>query len=713
MLWQASITRDPSRSRVVPHPGAPAAVTCASGRESADLERRRYARRVDEALGHLAHQEARCRRALGLLARALLRHQAHQHLGFVRLGDYTRERLGLSVREVQSVAQVVHTMEQLPLTAGAFARGDISWAQVRALARVATPATEVSWLERARGRTVRALEALVRDAGGGGSAAGWAVGVPSAGATTIVTPAALTAAAAAVADEDAGLIDGEPAVRWRLHCPRRVRALWRAVVELARRVAGEPLTAWQATEAIAAEALSGASRSRAIDRPARQADDPGRLAQGDRYAGVRSRRESMRCEHRGAVGLHGRARVWNRPRRTAASTLDRARSCDSTEPDVSALRDATWPDIEALARDADRLDAFALDARLRATVRVLHTIDWRVGRLLRVLIDARIYTLRGFPSASQYIDERLGISRRKAWALLAIERATATAPALADAWQAGQVSWLRALTILPVLHPTVEVAWVTRAYEVTVRRLTDEVAWALDQQDLAAAPQTTAASLAIAPPPHGVALARFAVQLRALQESGHHDGALQYPAPRDGARNDAAPHDGPPHDPAPQEQEPHNAASGDHEPVDATLTLRGPASVIGLVHEAIRAFAAPPEPAWRSFARLLAHVRGEWERQPRHPDPIFARDGWRCAVPACSARGRLHDHHIHYRSRGGDNTRGNRIAVCAQHHLHAIHAGCIHACGVAPHAVHWELGVRPGRPPLLRFVGDRYVGARP
>ena len=322
--------------------------------------RRRHARYVDEALSHLAHQEARCRRALGLLALALLRQQAHQHLGFVRLGDYTRERLGLSAREIQSFAQVVHTMEQLPLIAGAFARAELSWAQVRAVVRVATQATEASWLARARGLTVRVLEDLVRDACGGGSTAeGPPAGAPPVGSEAIVTPAALTAAAAAVADEDAGRIDGEPAVRLRLRCPRRVRVLWRAVVELVRRMAGEPL------------------------------------------------------------------------------------------------------------------------------------------------------------------------------------------------------------------------------------------------------------------------------------------------------------------------------------------------------------------PVWRSFARLLEHVRAEWECPPRHPDPIFARDGGRCAVPACSARGRLHDHHIHYRSRGGDNERGNRIAVCAQHHLRAIHAGCIHARGIAPDAVHWELGVRPGRPPLLRFVGDRYVGTQP
>ena len=160
----------------------------------------------------------------GPIALALLRQQAHQHLGFIRLGDYTRERLGLSAREIQSFAQVVHTMEQLPLIAGAFARAELSWTQVRAVVRVATQATEASWLARARGLTVRVLEDLVRDACGGGSTAeGPPAGAPPVSSEAIVTPAALTAAAAAVADEDAGRIDGEPAVRLRLRCPRRVR----------------------------------------------------------------------------------------------------------------------------------------------------------------------------------------------------------------------------------------------------------------------------------------------------------------------------------------------------------------------------------------------------------------------------------------------------------------------------------------------------------
>ena len=56
-------------------------------------------------------------------------------------------------------------------------------------------------------------------------------------------------------------------------------------------------------------------------------------------------------------------------------------------------------------------------------------------------------------------------------------------------------------------------------------------------------------------------------------------------------------------------------------------------------------------------------------------------------------------------------TRDNRVAVCAGHHLHGIHANRVRAWGTAPDGITWELGVRAEREPLLRLAGDRYVGA--
>jgi hypothetical protein len=78
-------------------------------------------------------------------------------------------------------------------------------------------------------------------------------------------------------------------------------------------------------------------------------------------------------------------------------------------------------------------------------------------------------------------------------------------------------------------------------------------------------------------------------------------------------------------------------------------------------------------------------------------------------VPGCTSRRSLEDHHIVFRSRGGGNEQWNRVAACAWHHHHAIHAYVIRASGRAPDDVTWELGLRPGRAPLLRLYGERYL----
>ena len=129
----------------------------------------------------------------------------------------------------------------------------------------------------------------------------------------------------------------------------------------------------------------------------------------------------------------------------------------------------------------------------------------------------------------------------------------------------------------------------------------------------------------------------------------------------------------------------------------------------GVLWTAIRAFTPRSAPPWEGLERLLRHATAEWERRPRHRDPIFERDGWRCAVPACTARASLQDHHVIYRSHGGDNARDNRVAICAAHHLNGIHRLRIRVSGVAPHDLTWEIGFRRGRPPLLRTHGDRYL----
>jgi hypothetical protein len=107
-----------------------------------------------------------------------------------------------------------------------------------------------------------------------------------------------------------------------------------------------------------------------------------------------------------------------------------------------------------------------------------------------------------------------------------------------------------------------------------------------------------------------------------------------------------------------------------------------------------------------ALAAMLEHFLAVWGRgQPRAPKShaVFERDGWRCTVPGCSSYRNLHDHHIRFRSAGGSNDLANRTTLCVWHHLRGVHAGAVRCSGTAPGALHFALGLRANRPPLVRY----------
>jgi hypothetical protein len=249
-------------------------------------------------------------------------------------------------------------------------------------------------------------------------------------------------------DVDDTLMDGEPSVRFHLRCPRRVRRLWRRVVELARRMLGGDGPMWQAAEAVAAEGLAA---------PRALGDAWGSPA-SDAATGV----EAIHGDGNDDTGEGGRPPAWE---------------C----LDWSAVRAAMPAEIERLVDDCDRLDAFALDARLRQVLRAQRRIDWQLGRLLHTFLRLRLERLLGFSSVAAYARERLGLSPSKVRRLVAVERKTWEVPDYGVAYEAGALSWVRALALLPVLAERTAAAWTARAQEVTVRRLVAEVEWSLDQ----------------------------------------------------------------------------------------------------------------------------------------------------------------------------------------------------------------------------------------
>jgi hypothetical protein len=127
-----------------------------------------------------------------------------------------------------------------------------------------------------------------------------------------------------------------------------------------------------------------------------------------------------------------------------------------------------------------------------------------------------------------------------------------------------------------------------------------------------------------------------------------------------------------------------------------------------LVQEAFRAIRRAAG-QWFSpgecFGKMCARFMEIW-RQPKgrmtRQKKVRERDEELCRVPMCS-RAAEHVHHIIFRGRGGTHALENQVSVCAAHHR-AIHNGWIRVWGDAPDRLTWQVGVRPGLPPLIEYA---------
>ncbi|MFN2376927.1 MAG: HNH endonuclease signature motif containing protein [Candidatus Binatia bacterium] len=658
---------------------------------------------LDRELVALSGMQARCRLVQARLARRLIDRRAWKQLGFVRLGDYSRERLGLAPRTVEEDARVIRTLESLPVLAVALEAGAVTWSRVRVLVRVATAQNEGTLLRSSSSVSLRELDAFVREfarreaagmAAGdaaatagtsgadGAAAAKNATGADGTTATTDATATTATTDAAGHAratdatskasgprpDATASEIgagdpapaspspDDDPELRWGIAVSRSGRRLWRLAGEMAARMEGFPLSPGQVLERVAAEAASGASVLHAGSSSGRCAAPPRWLPTQEAHE-RRLREKLHRQEDRGRRCL-----------RAFLAETGVAEGFPWLEP---ASRDpGPARRLDALLDGLDHTDAFEIDRRLRLLRQAAQRIDFQMAALLYIGINRRLFREIGFATVRLYVESRLGCSARTVWSMVAVERESwRRSPLLRQAWRDGRISHLAAAALLPVISELNAEAWIRRAGEVTLRRLQDEVAWALDHGQ---SPSSTRCS---GPPAPGA-------DVRADGTGDIDPADVQVRAT------------GPASDPS---LEPAGAVR-----IECHVCL----SVAVMVEAIMDRLQRDGEDRWQAFERMVAAALVEWTSQPRHRDPVFERDGWRCSVPGCSSRRNLHDHHVTYRSHGGGNSRNNRTTVCAAHHLHGIHAGIVRAAGRAPSHIVWELGCARGRKPLLRLLGD-------
>jgi hypothetical protein len=279
--------------------------------------------------------------------------------------------------------------------------GEVSWTVARLVVGIVTPENEAAGLETVRGRTVRAVEALLR--------------------------------AVAPAEEGSAETPEQDRVCVRVACSRRVATKWAAALELARRMAGEELSAWECAEAIAAECVAAAGGAGALGSERRCPVHPARGPEEESESGLR-------------------AQVWPRLRWNARRSRKRDR-------------------LERLACKLEDCSPRELDCRLRAAMAFLQQVDFEIGRILRQVLERKLYRELGFESFERYVEERLDLSPRTARRLVRLARAEHGAPTLASAFRAGRITLLQAEVLLRGERPEA----LDMALRVTLRRLEEEL----------------------------------------------------------------------------------------------------------------------------------------------------------------------------------------------------------------------------------------------
>jgi hypothetical protein len=579
-----------------------------------------------------------------------------ERLGYARLADYARERLGVSARALQELARVGRRLGALPRLEAALVAGELPWSKVRLLARFVVPEDELAWIVWARGQPVRALERALR----------------------AVDRGALEGGALAVDEEGREL---EASERLSLRGPMALAFKWQRTKEYASRAAGKRLPAGAVLEMVTAETLSALPLDAEAEREAEtsegaswseaRAADAGLGREGSRTAEV----ANVCAPQRVGPGPPCPAR----PRPGAA-----AGGAEAPAMLPAFLR----PLLEGLAE----ADAFDLDARLRRALRLEQRLDAEIAPLLRVVTAPEYEWRAGFTTLAAFARERLGMSPRKARALRRLERVGEGCPALRSAFRDGRLSWVQGQVLAPLLAVRGEgeggswqEAWLAFAGRVTVRALEQRVEAARTLRE--ADPEAWE---------HG-------------RGEPEHCGGAPGEVDEEGGEEIAG-------------GEWQTCARARERAEGVRIQVVAPREVVRLFRAVLctlrraverRSGRLPSE--GEGFEAMLDHALESWgaddpwlRRHLRTHYRVFERDGWRCTVPGCSVRRNLHAHHIVFRSAGGSNALANQTTLCAVHHQRGVHAGRVRIRGRAPGGLVYELGLRPGLPPLERYrAGDR------
>jgi hypothetical protein len=574
---------------------------------------------LDRRLATLGRARGPLRAVLARIACHLVAIRGWERIGYARLSDYAGERLGLSARWVRSLALVGEAFHAFPRLEESLAAGMLAWTKVRLLASLPRDEDEATWIARASQMTAEELSKTVR---------------------------AVDRGSLECLSDDADEVSSRSRV-FEVRCSPEVRWKWYAARGAASRAAGRTLPVAEVAELIAAEVLSSVPVDEQSDQDV--------------------------CDEATAS--------WTQPselvKSSAVADGDDTRSAMRPGPPPASRAADPWRgygELETLIVGLEHADAFELDDRLRRVLSMEQRLDARIGPLLVRIWDGWVHRALGYATREAYARERLGMDPTRARALVRLERAAALSEPFARAYRSGSLSAVKAGVLLPIVSSDplgrFMEEWVAWAKRVTVRRLREDVEWALALEDTDAVAFRVSGGL----PPD----ARRGVPDREIG------------APRRDLATDTTPHLEP-----------------------CSVRFFGPAEVVQLFRAVLCTVRRELErdggrlpTEGQALGAMLDHVLGCWgalhaKVAARHR--VFERDGWRCTVPGCTSMQNLHDHHIRFRSAGGSDEPANRVTLCAFHHLRGVHAARLRCVGTAPDGLTWQMGLRPGVAPLVAY----------
>src|SRR5262245_2124066 len=117
--------------------------------------------RVDGKLREIARRRAEIDAEEARLLRYAEELKLWRGWGYATMLEYMERAMGYAPRTASERVRVARALAELPLIADALEAGELAHSAVRELSRVAVVDTEEVWMEAARGKSLREVEAMV------------------------------------------------------------------------------------------------------------------------------------------------------------------------------------------------------------------------------------------------------------------------------------------------------------------------------------------------------------------------------------------------------------------------------------------------------------------------------------------------------------------------------------------------------------------------